>query len=320
VHLLALFDYLHVGPRCILVAVLIGMGCAAYGANQDGAEDLGVDYAFMSLMTVSPDFAAANYTIRNDGGSDVDISIRRLPYHIELVENDSRRMQLELSLAYQRTSQLVPTYASPDEYIDAEWDTYGLGLGLLYESPVTERLIFTPGLRIALADMKNHAVYHGTLTNLVKDQFEGSYFNWDTKTAIYNIGLGLEYNWKLLDRSSHITADVWRVVVDSFGESHALPGFTAGANMATVKADMVFPTTLFVHNERLDLVVLLGANNYFGENKRTLGYTVSYQMGAAVELPLKFKQRHYGHLRLGGQALWASNMDGWLLTIGYNAE
>ena len=125
-----------------------------------GSADLGVDYAFMSLMTLSPDFAAANYTIHNEGSSDVDISIGRLPYHIDLYNNGTSNLQLEISLAYQYTTETIPTFPAPGENIDAEWDTYGAGLGLIYEKNITKRLLFTPSLRIGIARMENKADYN----------------------------------------------------------------------------------------------------------------------------------------------------------------
>ncbi len=44
--------------------------------------------------------------------------------------------------------------------------------------------------------------------------------------------------------------------------------------MATLKADMIFSTGLVLHQEHLDMVLLLGANHFFGVNKHTLGYTL----------------------------------------------
>ena len=102
----------------------------------------GVDYAFLSLMTLSPDFAAANYTIDNDDGTSVDVTIGRLPYHIELTHNENSNIQLEVSLAYQFAEQLLPTFYLPGENIDSKWDTYGAGLGVLYEQRLTPYLLF----------------------------------------------------------------------------------------------------------------------------------------------------------------------------------
>ena len=88
--------------------------------------------------------------------------------------------------------------------------------------------------------------------------------------------------------------------------------------MLAIQADMIFPTDLFIGEKRLDSVLLLGSNTFFGENRRTLGYTTSYQLGIGSEFPLSWDQTRRGHIRLSGQVLWANNMRGWLLTIGYN--
>jgi hypothetical protein len=287
--------------------------------NNDGAKDLGVDYALMSLMTLSPDVAAANYTIHNNDGSDVEIAIGRLPYHIDLFKNKQSYLQFELVVAYQHTEEVVKIFPEPDENIDARWDTYGAGLGLLYERKLTQNLRFTPSLRLGVASMENNATYNGTLTNLFKDTLDGTILNWKTNTSIINLGLGLSYNWELLDRASSIKMNAYHVLVDSFSESNAAVEFSESANMLTVKADMIFPTNITLHGERLDIAFLLGANNFYGANRDTLGYSTSYQAGFGAEFPLKWQQKKHGYLRLGGQFLWANNMDGWMLSLGYNS-
>lgn len=302
---------------------LLSMMCldgAVFGANQEGATDLGVDYAFMFLMTLSPDFAAANYTIQNKDGPDVDIAIGRLPYHIELVQKADYRLQLEIAGAYQRTEEIIPTFSGPGENIDARWNTYGAGVGLLYEYNVSNHVQFTPSLRAGIAKMENRATYNGEQTILIKDLSDGTLFNWTTNAGVYNLGLGLSYDWTLLDRASSVKADVYHVIVDSFNESDPAVTFTEHANMLALKADMVFPTNLVINEQRLDFVVLLGVNNFFGENRRTLGYTSSYQAGIGGELPLKWRQTMYGYIRLSGQVLWADNMKGWMFTIGFNPK
>lgn len=292
----------------------------AYSANDDGASDLGVDYAFLTLMTLTPNFASANYTIQNDGGSDVDISVSRIPYHIDLIDTTKYSLQFEMALAYQRTREVVSLFSTPGENIDAEWDTYGVGLGLLYEFRLTEQLLFTPSLRLGISSMENNADYNGVLTNLIKDQLDGMTFNWNTNASVLNAGLGVSYDWKLLDRPSSISANVYHIFVDSFSESNDAVKFSENANLLNLNADMLFPTDLSLLEHRVDFVLLLGANHFFGENRRTLGYTTSYQGGVGAEFPIKFKQKKYGYLRVSGQILWASNMEGWLLTIGYNPE
>lgn len=312
---------MHNSRAGILILLSILCMCQiAHGANNESAADQGVDYAFITLMTLSPDFAAANYTIHNDGGSDVDISIGRLPYHIDLLDTGKSSLQLEIELAYQRTGQVVATFDAPGENVDAQWYTYGAGLGLLSELHLTEQLFFTPSLRLGVARMENHADYNGALTNLIRDQFEGKTFNWKTFVSDVNLGLGISYDWKLLDRSSSISANAYHVIVDSFSESNDAVEFSESANFLSINADMVFPTDMMLLEHRVGFVLLFGTNYFFGENRRTLGYTTSYQGGVGAEFPITFNQKNYGFLRLSGQLLWAHNMEGWMLTIGYNPE
>jgi len=307
------------GPRCALgLLAAFSLGYAATARCADSAANLGTDYAFLFLMTLSPDFAAANYSIRNDDGSDVDTSIARLPLHFDLYTARSRKLQLEVALAYQQTRESLATFPAPGEGIDSKWTTYGGGLGLLYEQEWMDHLRFTPSVRLGVAKMVNDATYHGDLTNMVKDAFEGTLLNWNTYATVVNLGLGLSYDWSLRDRTSTLKADVYHVVVDSFGESNAAVKFNEGANMLALKADLIFPTNLSVAETRLDLVLLLGTNTFFGENRNTLGYTTSYQTGVGSEIPISWDGKRRGFVRLSGQALWAENMRGWLLTLGYN--
>ena len=292
----------------------------AYSNNDDGASDLGVDYAFLTLMTLSPDFAAANYTVKNDNGSEVDITITRFPYHFSLMKNEVSNLQFELSLAYQRTREIIQTFPTPNENIDAEWDTYGAGIGLLYEYYLTEHLFFTPSLRLGVARMKNHASYNGVLTDIIKNQFEGTLFNWKTNSSIQNLGLGLDYKWKLLGRSSSITTNVYHIMVDSFSESNEAVKFSENANLLSMNADMVFPSKITLLQDHVDFILLLGVNNFFGENRETLGYTTSYKVGLGAEHPIKLGQNKSRYLRVSGQLFFADNMNGWHLTIGYKTE
>lgn len=301
----------------VLLLTAIGLNKAALADNSDGANDLGVDYAFLFLMTLSPDFAAANYTIENQDGSDVDITIGRLPFHVDLTTQPRSRLQFEGSVAYQRTKEIIGTFPDPGENIDARWNTYGAGAGLLYEFNLYEHLKVTPSLRAGIARMKNTADYNGVLTQQIKGLFEGKILNWHTNASIVSTGMGLSYDWTLLDRDSSFKADVYHIYVDSFRESDAAVKFTEHANMLAVNADMIFPTAIRIYDHRLDVVLLLGANQFLGENRHTLGYTTSYQGGIGGELPLNWGGKTYGHLRLSGQMLWASNMKGWLVTIGY---
>ena len=307
--------------RCALcLTATFGLSVGIFANAADDAANLGTDYAFLFLMTLSPDFAAANYTISNEGGSDVDITIARLPFHFDLMATKTRKLQLEVALAYQQTREVIATFPAPGENIDSKWTTYGGGLGLIYEQELTEHLRFRPSLRAGVARMDNRATYNGVLTNSIKDQLEGTLLNWETNASVINLGLGLGYDWSLRDRTSSIKADAYHVYVDSFGESNAAVKFTERANMLALKADIIFPTNFAVAEKRLDLVLLLGTNSFFGENRRTLGYTTSYQLGVGSELPLSWEDRQHGHIRLSGQVLWADIMRGWLITVGYNPD
>jgi len=298
---------------------VICLNSTAYGGNVD-ERAVGAFYTYLFLITLSPDFAAANYTLTDDLGEELNVTSARLPYHVDLMRNSESNLQLEIVAAYQQTEEVFQIIGLPGETIDAKWDSYGLGLGLLYEHNISKQFLFTPSVRVGVATMKNNAIYNGENVSEQKDDLDGVFFNVDTNASILTLGLGLSYNWILLDRASSIKANIYHSIVDSFNEEHNAIKFTDEAGMMALKADMIFPTKINMHNERLDFVLLLGSNHFFGENRQTLGYTTSYQAGIGAELPIQWEQKKYGHLRLSGQVLWAENMDGWMLSLGYNSN
>ena len=307
--------------RCtFFLLLLICFYGSAYGGNVDDERAIGAYYSYLFLLALSPDFAAANYTITDELGQDLNISTARLPYHIDLMRNSESNLQLEIVAAYQQTEEIFQVIGLPGETIDAKWNSYGIGLGLLYEHNISKQLRFTPSVRVGVATMKNDATYNGAIISQQTDDLDGVFFNVDTNASLLTLGLGLSYNWKVLNRASSINANIYHSIIDSFNESHNAIKFTDEASMLALKADMIFPTKINMRDERLDFVLLLGSNSFFGENRQTLGYTTSYQAGIGAELPIQWGQKKYGYLRLSGQVLWAKNMDGWLLSLGYNSN
>lgn len=292
----------------------------AQSANVDGASNLGVDYAFLSLMTLSPDFAAANYVIHDSSGSNVNIQIARLPYQFELYSHDKACLNLELSLAYQRTTEITSTFPTPGENIDSTWNTLGAGLGLLFQYPISNNLFFTPSMRLGYTDMENHANYNGVQTNAIKNLFEGKYLNWHTNARINNLGLGVGYIREESEHISSINADIFHINVNSFNESDPAVNFNENANMMSIHGDWILPTGMKMYGSRISVVYILGTNTFFGENKNTLGYTTSYEGGIGAEFPLVTNNKKHGHLRLIGEILWANNMQGWYLSLGYKPK
>jgi hypothetical protein len=296
---------------CMTVKTVVS---AASTSNQG----LGADYAFLAMTTISPDFSAAHYTIENENSSDVTLRIGRFPYAFTLMDRPQKSLKFEVSLAYQLTEQSIQTFPAAGEYIDSEWVTYGGDLGLLYEKALTENLHFTPSLRIGLVKMENRARYFGSQSLLLKPALDGDLLNWTTNAIVYQLSLGFKYGWKILDRQSRVRANAYRIMVESFNESSPSLSFTEPANMLEFDADVIFPTHINIAGDHLDLVLLLGMNNFVGENRDTLGFTSAYSVGIGGELPLLFKSKRYGHLRLSGSYLWADNMQGWMLTLGNN--
>jgi hypothetical protein len=114
------------------------MVMSSYDGANAGVVD-GSDLAFTSMLVLSPDFAAANYTIESGeivGPVDVDIAVTRLPFLIDLKKTEKTQLQLEVALAYLRTKQVFPIPQLPGEQLTTRFITYGAGLGLLYKSAI----------------------------------------------------------------------------------------------------------------------------------------------------------------------------------------
>jgi hypothetical protein len=283
-----------------------------------GAHRLGADYAFLVLMTMSPDFSAADYTITNDQGSDVDVTISRLPLSVDLMSDPESRLYAEVSAAYQQTEQIVETFPGPGEYIDARWITKGAKLGLVHEQKWSENVRFTQNARFGIVKLKNNADYYGPLTESIRGLYDGTLLNWEADASISTLGVGLGYTWTLLDRISNVKADLFHAIVDSFNEDNDDLKFTENATMLSVKADMIFPSGIYIYDQRIDFVLMGGWNQFFGENRHTLGYSSSYQAGLGAEVPLHWNSKLFGYLRLSGQGMWADNMRGGLVSLGYS--
>ena len=277
----------------------------------------GSDYAFLFLMTMTPYFSSATYTIEDDEGIDIDMSIGRFPLSLTLIDSKNFFLELEAEYAYQTTKASYPTFLDPGEYVDSKWDTYGFGLGLLYNYKISTHMLLRPNIRYAFGNLQNNTRYHGSLTKQIADQLDESHlFNWESNATILNIGLGWTYFFEMLDYTSNLRIDVNRVNVDSFNEDNEDVKFSEQANMAALRTDLVFPTGVKFWEEDLNLVVLLGTNYFFGENRRTLGYTKSYQAAIVIPFPVKWEQKILFDLKLGYQWLWAERMNGTCLIFG----
>lgn len=294
------------------------MVMSSYNDVNAGVVD-GSDLAFTSMLVLSPDFAAANYTIENEeivGDVDVDIAVTRLPFLVDLKKTAKTQLQLEIALAYLRTKEVIPIPVLPGETVTSRFVTYGAGLGLLYKHALTDRLQFAPSLRLGITNITNSASFSSGAppeeANEAKAELELT-----SKASVLNLGLGLVYNWELGGRPSSIQADVFHTVVDSFGETGNAPKFTESANMLAVRADMVFPTEWAINGGYLDYVLLAGSNHFFGDNRDALGYTTSYQAGIGAEIPLKWHQEQHGYLRFSGEVIFGDGIDGWLLSASY---
>jgi hypothetical protein len=300
--------------KIILFIILGSVYCTA-------ENKLAADYAYLLLMTTTPYFATADYTIENEDGVDIDISITRFPLAINLLQTENSFLQLELEYALQTTNTIYPNpfFPNPGEYIDSEWDSYGFGLGLLYNYKIAKNLLLRPNIRYAFGGLKNDASYHGPQTIQIADQLDEAHlFNWETNASIINIGVGWTYFYKMLDRISNVRIDVNHVYVDSFNEDHEDLKFSEQANMAALRSDMIFPTGMKIFGEDLNFVVLLGTNYFFGENRNTLGYNTSYQAGFTIPIPIKWNQKKLFDLNLGYQYLWAEKMSGSAILYGFD--
>lgn len=308
--------------RTIAIASLIlAQQTGVIAATTEGSADYGADYAFLNLMALSSDFAATKYRIENDSdNSDVNVNIYRLPTTFKLSKNDSYTLNLELAIAYQHTSQKIKTFSLPAEYIDSNWNTQGLTLGLIYQYKLNRHYYLLPSIRFGAANMENIADYHGELTQFYKPILDGDLLNWKSNSKIINAGFGLNYLWSISDRINTFSATLHHFRVSSYNESNSAVSFRESANLLNIKTDIITPTDMSLDDRRIDLIFLLGSNYFFGDNRRTLGHVISYQAGIGAELPIKIKANSHDHIRISAQIQWATNMRSGLVNIGYNAH
>jgi hypothetical protein len=134
------------------------------------------------------------------------------------------------------------------------------------------------------------------------------------------MGLGWTYFYEIFELTSNLRLDVNHVFVNSFDEDSRDVSFSERANMTALRTDLVIPTGLAVWGEDLNLILLLGTNHFFGENRNTLGYTTSYEAGLVFPVPVKWNKKRLFDLKVGYKWLWAEKMNGvcWIFGIGLN--
>ena len=299
------------GARHALAATLLAGAAHA----DDGFSSLGADYALLSLMTVSPDFSAARYTIENDDGPDVGIRIGRFPRRFELAASESSRLHLELIVAYQRAEQAIDAFAAEGGSIDSRWDTYGGSIGLLHEKDLPRGFYVASSLRLGITATRNRASYTGFSDDAVRTLLDGTLLNWHLRTRTVEIGLGAGYRLTLGDRTGSVESTLSHALADSFDESDPALAFGESVGLLSTVVDAIRPTGAELLGERLDLVLLGAHHHSFGEDGRTLGYSDSYQLGLGLERPLGPAGGSRRYLRLSAQVLWAERMDGWLVSV-----
>ena len=103
-------------------------------------------------------------------------------------------------------------------------------------------------------------------------------------------------------------------------ESNQKVAFDTNANMASLQADIILPTSTSLFNRRLDAVLLGGSSLFFGENSDTLGFTTLYHLGAGMEYPIKGDKFNVGHIRLSGLVIRGENVRGWMVSLDYNPK
>ena len=305
---------------CALIAIFATQSAGAQESNS--AEKLATDYAFLSLLTLTPDFSAADYKIDDAITPPVKISIARLSFTFGQMElNNKTSMEFELSLGYQKTEETVPIVDQPNEYVDSKWRSYGVSLGLLFGYRLGDHMMLEPEIRAGAVRLANTARYYGDFANsVIKPAYDGTIFDWNTKASVVSVGLGLIYDWQIVGRESSVQAHVYHLNMASFDESNEVLEFNTDANMASLKADAIIPTRATLFSGRLDAVLLGGSTVFLGENRRTLGFTALYEMGAGIEYPIKGDKFNFGHVRLSGLLMRGENVRGWKVSLDYNPK
>jgi len=180
-------------PRiCVLIVVFVALPAAA---QENYAEELATDYAFLSMLTLTPDFSAANYKIENDTAPPVKISILRMPFILGAMDlNDKTAVKFELALGYQESKETVPVDDWLSDYADSKWQGYGASLGMLLDYQMSEHVTMEPKIRVGTERLVNTASHHGEAAEFYGALLDGTYLNWNTKSTVVSLGLGMIYD------------------------------------------------------------------------------------------------------------------------------
>ncbi|MFO1414180.1 MAG: hypothetical protein U1F10_09815 [Burkholderiales bacterium] len=279
---------------------------------------LGTGYAQMINMSATPDLSAASYTV--DGlDPTAKIDLLHLPYQAKLATlSPDTTLDWRIAAGWLQFKQDFPTtLAGQGGSIDSKWSAYSLGAGLLAEYRLGSGFTLVPALDAGVARLKNAATYNGA-ANVFGPIYDGLLFNWDANAWFVTPSVALEWTTPVEGGTVTVTGHVARSWIGSFDETDPVQHFNEAANIYSVRAEYVHPTSWRVVERPVDVVGYVGYAGFFGANRDVFGFTGVAEVGAGVQVPIAGDKPQSDRVRLSGSYLFGAGVRGW--TVGVSLE
>jgi hypothetical protein len=264
-------------------------------------------------MSLASNFESARYTFAEGSESPVTSSITKLPLTWRAFSSDRSSTDIEVSLAYQKTKEQVPTQGSNVDFI---WRTKSIGFGLLHSYQITNNLHLHPSLRLGTSKTGATPYYNGTDQG-ISSELQNGIYNWETSALVTNIGLGLEYDTSLFQKHMSISSTVHQFFIDSYNESIEDVKYNERATILETNISLFLPFSDYGINWKGRFSLISDIDVFLSENRHTLGYTAAYAFGGGLNIDTSL-DRDANEIYLNAKTIWARNMSGWLMEVGYS--
>ena len=279
--------------------------------------DIGAGYAQMLHFFLDPSISVSR--LEDDDGTEYDIF--KAPVQFEIpVEDRAWQVVVRGTLSHARADNSFTLL--DDEEIDGTWKAVSgqLGLGVLV--PAGEHLSWLVAGQYGISRMENSADYKGGFSEeFLAPILDGILFNWETNAHIASITGGLDYRRRLVDRYDlRLVARYTFSHIASYSESRDLPSFDADTGTLAFKADLEHPLGASVIGRPLFGVVHLGATAFTGPTRDALGFSHFYELGYAVGVDVRERNRWFRDFTLGVQLNAGSDVEGVSLVFGWRLK
>lgn len=289
-------------------------------ANLD-PQRLGAGYAVEVSFAVNPDISAATfYPDEPEEISNSKLKAFKLP--LRYVFNKGHqgwRPFVQGLLAYQALDASFDIIDG--ESVDSKWDTYGGTLSGGMEIPVNKQLVLLSTISAGYARLENKAEYNGEFANtFLKPALEGVVFDWDADTRLLGASLGADYQLELSHFDVEVTGSLAYNNVKTFGSSSEFIEFSSDVTTFDVELNTIHPTGWLIRKHPVALVTTLGNTTFLGPHRHAFEFSHFFEAGVALETDLSASRGRLKRIRLGLKVIFAENVKGWSLIVGYRLK